>query len=145
MTEPFIKAVRLDRDRIDNPEAFPFSLPCVRNLDRLELDPQITFFVGENGSGKSTLIEAIAMRAGFNPEGGTKNFISRHRPSESSLYRFVRLARGMRFGTRKNPGRCERTALRRTRQDIRPAAGANLLDRREANGKSFSGRQLQES
>lgn len=51
---------------------------------------------GENGSGKSTLIEALAMRAGLNPGGGTKTFTGRYRPSESSLHRFVRLARGMR-------------------------------------------------
>jgi len=30
--------------------------------------------VGENGSGKSTIIEAIALAAGFNLEGGSKNF-----------------------------------------------------------------------
>ncbi|HWB80532.1 MAG TPA: AAA family ATPase, partial [Nannocystaceae bacterium] len=61
-----------------------------------DLDPAVTFFVGENGSGKSTLIEAIAIRAGFNAEGGTKNFRAKHRPSESSLQDYVRLARGMR-------------------------------------------------
>ena len=30
--------------------------------------------MGENGSGKSTIIEAIALAAGFNLEGGSKNF-----------------------------------------------------------------------
>lgn len=89
MTEPFIKAVRLDRDRIDNPEAFPFSLPCVRNLDRLELDPQITFFVGENGVGKSTLIEAIAVALRFNPEGGSRNFNFATRESHSDLHKYL--------------------------------------------------------
>ena len=74
--------------------AYPFNIPAVAKLGRLELDPHVTFFVGENGSGKSTLIEAIAMRAGFNPEGGTKNFTSRSRPSESSLHEAMRLARG---------------------------------------------------
>jgi predicted ATPase len=34
----------------------------------------VTFLVGENGSGKSTLIEAIAVAAGFNAEGGSRNF-----------------------------------------------------------------------
>ena len=32
-------------------------------------------FVGENGSGKSTLLEALAVAHGFNPEGGTKNYV----------------------------------------------------------------------
>ena len=36
----------------------------------LRLDPRVTFLVGENGSGKSTLVEAIAVAAKMNPEGG---------------------------------------------------------------------------
>jgi predicted ATPase len=45
----------------------------------------MTFFVGENGSGKSTLIEAIAIRAGFNAEGRTKNFRRGRRRSRGCL------------------------------------------------------------
>ncbi|GAA1331856.1 AAA family ATPase [Pseudonocardia xinjiangensis] len=45
----------------------------------------MTFLVGENGSGKSTLVEAIAAAAGFNPEGGSRNFRFSTRASESSL------------------------------------------------------------
>jgi predicted ATPase len=44
-------------------DAFPFSLPIVRKLGRLNLSSHVTFFVGENGSGKSTLLEAIAISA----------------------------------------------------------------------------------
>ncbi|WP_331683249.1 AAA family ATPase [Blautia sp.] len=40
-------------------------------MKNLEFTSPITFFVGENGSGKSTLLEAIAIAAGFNPEGGS--------------------------------------------------------------------------
>lgn len=32
----------------------------------LELDPAVTFLVGDNGTGKSTLVEALAVGAGFN-------------------------------------------------------------------------------
>lgn len=46
----------------------------------------VTFFVGENGTGKSTLIEAIAVAAGFNPEGGTKNFSFQTAKAHSSLH-----------------------------------------------------------
>ena len=62
--------VRLARERVPSFERYPFSLPAVRGLHRLELHPRVTFFVGDNGSGKSTLLEAIAVACGFNPEGG---------------------------------------------------------------------------
>ena len=46
-------------------DGFPFNVPIIRTLDRIDLDAPVTFLVGENGSGKSTLLEAIAcaMRA----------------------------------------------------------------------------------
>ncbi|HTI83490.1 MAG TPA: AAA family ATPase [Acetobacteraceae bacterium] len=40
---------------------FPWSLPLVRDLERLEFTTPITFLVGENGSGKSTLLEGMAV------------------------------------------------------------------------------------
>jgi len=90
----FLLYAEIIREKVTDWDAYPYSIPAVAKLGRLELDPHVTFFVGENGSGKSTLIEAIAMRAGFNPEGGTKNFVSRVRPSESTLHDALRLARG---------------------------------------------------
>ncbi|MGH3793661.1 MAG: AAA family ATPase [Pseudonocardiaceae bacterium] len=36
----------------------------------LDVDGAVTFLVGDNGTGKSTLIEALAVAAGFNAEGG---------------------------------------------------------------------------
>ncbi|MDD2717531.1 MAG: AAA family ATPase [Candidatus Wallbacteria bacterium] len=42
---------------------YPFSIPVVRTLEKLELQSAVTFFVGENGSGKSTLLEALAAAA----------------------------------------------------------------------------------
>lgn len=44
-------------------QRFPFSVPVVRELARLEFTAPVTFFVGENGSGKSTILEAIAAAA----------------------------------------------------------------------------------
>ncbi len=46
------------------PADFPFSVPAIQSLERLEWAAPVTFFVGENGSGKSTLLEAIACAAG---------------------------------------------------------------------------------
>jgi len=52
----------------------------------------VTCFVGENGSGKSTLVEAIAVKAGLNAEGGSRNLEFATRPSHSSLHRHLQLS-----------------------------------------------------
>lgn len=44
-------------------DAFPFTVPAVRTLERLEMSASVVCFVGENGSGKSTVLEAIAAAA----------------------------------------------------------------------------------
>ena len=58
------------------PQDYTAQLPAVRFLAQspLKLHQPVTFFVGENGTGKSTLLEATAIAAGFNAEGGTRNF-----------------------------------------------------------------------
>lgn len=94
--EPFLRHIELRRDKPLDFGAYPLCIPAIARLERLNFHPSVTFFVGENGSGKSTLVEAIAIRAGFNPEGGTKNFRTALRPSESALQNHVRLARGAR-------------------------------------------------
>jgi predicted ATPase len=89
---PFIRSILLVRERIERPDAYPFSLAPVRALDGLELAP-VTYLIGENGAGKSTILEAIAVAAGFNAEGGTVNFSFATRRSESDLHRCLRLGR----------------------------------------------------
>ncbi|AIJ22325.1 AAA family ATPase [Amycolatopsis methanolica] len=82
----FVQRVRLAPDR--DLGRYPFTLPAVAHLARsggLPLAPGVTFLVGENGSGKSTLVEALAVAAGFNPEGGSRNFNFATRASESVL------------------------------------------------------------
>ena len=91
-----IRAIVLKRDEVDDFDAYPFSIPAIGQLDELALDPHVTFFAGENGSGKSTLVEAIAVAAGFNPEGGSRNMTVSTRASHSALHRHVRLVRGTR-------------------------------------------------
>lgn len=51
---------------------FPFSVPVIRALDRIDTSAPVTFFVGENGSGKSTLLEAIAAAAGLPAVGSAE-------------------------------------------------------------------------
>lgn len=43
---------------------FPYSMPLVRSLTRIEFTTPVTIFVGENGSGKSTVMEALAAAIG---------------------------------------------------------------------------------
>lgn len=86
----------LVRDEVPDWSAFPFALPAIRSMERLTLDPHVTFFIGENGSGKSTLVEAVAVAAGFNAEGGSRNFMFATRPSHSALHRCLRLSRTVR-------------------------------------------------
>jgi predicted ATPase len=90
--------VRVGRDpgaELDD-AAWPATLPCVRQLLEagLELGP-LTVLIGENGSGKSTLVEAIAQGYGLSPEGGSRGARHSSRVSESSLWRALRLVRGV--------------------------------------------------
>jgi predicted ATPase len=89
----YLRSVRLERATVASFDDYPFSIPAIRHLEDFALDPKVTFLVGENGSGKSTLIEAIAVAAGFNAEGGTRNFAFATRRSESELHRHLRLVR----------------------------------------------------
>jgi predicted ATPase len=76
----------------DAPEAgYPFDIPAVRGLGTLSLG-KVTVFVGDNGSGKSTLVEALAVAAGFNAEGGSKNLQFETMGTESDLSKHLRLA-----------------------------------------------------
>jgi len=87
----FVRALRLEREEVPDFVEYPFAIPAIRGLERLELHPAVTFLVGENGGGKSTLLEAIAVRWGLNPEGGSRNFRFETRATHSPLYHYLRL------------------------------------------------------
>lgn len=59
-----LREVALHRSGDDLPPNFPFNVPVIQALDRLQFTAPVTFLVGENGSGKSTLLEGIAAAAG---------------------------------------------------------------------------------
>ncbi len=80
-------------------DEYPFSVPAIRHLHRLELHPAVTFFIGENGSGKSTLLEALAIKLGYNAEGGGKNFDFASRPTHANRHEFLTLERGFAHAT----------------------------------------------
>ncbi|MFT4550203.1 MAG: putative ATPase [Verrucomicrobiales bacterium] len=96
ISKQFLERVRLKREGVPSFDQYPFNLDAVRVFDALEMDPRVTFFVGENGSGKSTLLEAIAVKWGFNAEGGSENFRFETRRSHSELHEHLVLSRGIR-------------------------------------------------
>src|SRR3712207_6225437 len=109
-------------------------------MGALALHPSVTFFVGENGSGKSTLIEAIAVAAGFNAEGGSTNFSFATRRSESPLHRALRLvrrARRPRTGFFLRAESYFNVATHIEELDREPAPAPRIID-------SFGGRSLHE-
>lgn len=87
--------------RIESPPdsgSYPFRLPVVRKLHEtggLTLRSGLTFLVGENGTGKSTLLEALAVAAGMNAEGGSQNYRFATRSSESLLSEYLTLVWGI--------------------------------------------------
>jgi predicted ATPase len=97
-----LKRIALLRERVENWETYPFSVPALRAFEDLRLHTRVSFFTGENGSGKSTLLEAIAAHYGFGREGGTRNFLNSSTASNHSvdpLVRALRLSFDKRTGT----------------------------------------------
>jgi predicted ATPase len=60
---PHLRSIELRKIPEKGAHRFPFTVPLIRELPRVELNPQVTFLVGENGSGKSTLLEGLAIAA----------------------------------------------------------------------------------
>lgn len=91
----FIRQIRLDQTA--DTHRYPFTLPVVQHLGKnpIELTKPITFLVGDNGAGKSTLVEAIAVAAGFNAEGGSQSFHFATKATESSLGDYLILSWGV--------------------------------------------------
>ena len=95
MNNQFIQRVIFDWSRIDN-DSYLKGIEAFKGVEKLDFNKPITFFVGENGSGKSTLLEALAVAHGFNPEGGTKNYVFSTHDTHSELCDAIRIAKGYR-------------------------------------------------
>lgn len=79
---------------LPGPEVWPRTVPAVAHVLDHGLDlARCTVLVGENGSGKSTLVEALAMAAGMNAEGGSTGLVHRTYESESPLHEWLRIVR----------------------------------------------------
>ncbi len=98
MSQGFVRSVQLLEPPDGQTRAgYPWDLPAVASLaGGLDLDPKLTYLIGENGIGKSTVVEAVAVAAGLNPEGGSQHFSYATRASHSELGEAIRLVRGTR-------------------------------------------------
>jgi predicted ATPase len=88
-----LKKITLLRDRVQDWQSYPFSVPTIQHFDTLTLNSRICFFAGENGTGKSTLLEAIAAHYGFGREGGTRSFLNNTTESNHSIDPLVQALR----------------------------------------------------
>lgn len=93
MDRYFIQEIKMN---ICNDSSYISSLAIVQYLNKrgkLSFANDVTFLVGENGTGKSTLIEAIAVCAGFNAEGGSKNFSFSTKQTVSNLHEYMSIVK----------------------------------------------------
>jgi len=88
----FLRKIIKLNEKIHAPNQYPFNVAAIQNFDKISLNKNVTFFVGENGSGKSTLLEAIAYQCGFNTAGGSRNNLYELASSEAKLGDFIRLS-----------------------------------------------------
>ena len=95
MNDLFIRSLSIDWDEIPE-SSYVRGITAVARLDGLVFEGPVTVFSGDNGTGKSTLLEAIAVAAGFNAEGGTRNYRFSTYDDVSELCRAVRLVCGFR-------------------------------------------------
>ena len=89
----FIRGLSIDWERVPQ-DSYLRGILALTRLESLEFTYDVTVFVGENGTGKSTLLEAIAVAAGFNREGGTLNFMHSSYDDVSELHEALTLVRG---------------------------------------------------
>src|SRR6202790_1110269 len=138
---PYLIHLELLRESVPSFDQFPYSLPALRNLERLPFHPKVTFLVGENGMGKSTLLEALAVSVGLNPEGGSRNFNFATRASHSELDGCLRVAKTARLARDSYFLRAESfynvaTEIERIGPDLLPAYGGRSLHE-QSHGESF--------
>lgn len=95
MDSLFIQGVLFNWSKVDS-ASYVREIEAFKDIERLDFRKPVTFFAGENGSGKSTLLEAIAIAHGFNPEGGTRNYLFSTRETHSDLYQGTRISKSWR-------------------------------------------------
>ena len=90
----YIESAIIDWNRVSE-ESYLRGIGALSGVGRIDFRKAVTFFVGENGSGKSTMLEAIALAYGFNPEGGTLNYLFSTFDDYSELCNATKLVKGV--------------------------------------------------
>lgn len=100
---PYVRALRVtDADAVfgdagsGGVDGWVLDLPVVkhlRDLRELPLPTPVTLIAGDNGMGKSTLLEAIAVLAGCNADGGSRHMRYSGLDDASPLHRAMGLVR----------------------------------------------------
>lgn len=95
LNDNYIQKIHIDWNKVTE-DSYLKNITSLKDLEYLNFDNRITFFVGENGTGKSTLLEAIAVAYGFNPEGGTINYNFSTYDDVSELCDAIKISKGYR-------------------------------------------------
>lgn len=98
----YLRSIELHPEK-DDLEYYPFTVPAIRNLQSIDLNHPVTFFVGENGSGKSTLLEGIAEYCGFDREGGSRNVRFASNDTYGNLSSFSQISKNLKVVWDKRP------------------------------------------
>jgi len=93
--KPYLREISIRDDADIDLNAYPFTIPAVRDMGVIAPHADVTFFVGENGAGKSTILEAIAVALGLPSEGGSRN-VNRAQQDVSPLHAHLKLVKGFR-------------------------------------------------
>jgi predicted ATPase len=88
----FLKKVTFNWGIIENKDVYPFNIPSLSKIKGLDLNNNVTFFIGENGTGKSTILESIAFKCGFGNKGGGKYNISNEPDASQRLEEIITLS-----------------------------------------------------
>ena len=91
--DQFIRSIEIHWEEIPE-NSYLREIDALHNVTEVSFRSPVTVFTGENGSGKSTLLEAVAENAGFNAEGGSKNYSFSTYNAHSALQEYSSLIRG---------------------------------------------------
>ena len=85
----FINKIKINWEEVPNKDEYPFNIETIKNIKEINFKKNVTFLIGENGAGKSSILEAIAIKYGLNPEGGSSNFNFSTYDSYSNLHEYL--------------------------------------------------------